>query len=190
MFHRQRDSWKILGQALSQRHRNTRVWKDLPGRVGCGLRLLPTHHGKVRAGKPDRSGHERCRGQSQRQRRWGRRLGLCSLAVTLVFPACFRPRNPQVEFEHVQGVFLRGDLTRAQSQAEVGWRYYSTRDPQLSWEYRILDARVLTWRGMYSDVLPVLSAEFPSSFYNTDLDFQRRTQVAHAYIGLHRLAEA
>jgi CHAT domain-containing protein/Tfp pilus assembly protein PilF len=43
---------------------------------------------------------------------------------------------------------------------------------------------------MYSDVFPVLSAEFPASLKNSDLDLQRRTQVGFAYIGMHRLAEA
>jgi CHAT domain-containing protein len=54
----------------------------------------------------------------------------------------------------------------------------------------VLDAKVLTWRGMYNDVLSVLNAEFPESFKNTDLDFQRRAQVGIAYIGTLRLAEA
>ena len=43
---------------------------------------------------------------------------------------------------------------------------------------------------MYSQVLPVLSAEFPSSLKNSNLDFQRRALVGIAYVGMHRLAEA
>jgi CHAT domain-containing protein/Tfp pilus assembly protein PilF len=128
--------------------------------------------------------------QGERHRRWGWRLGRGSLALSLVLFACVRARNPQVEFEQAQQVFVRGDLTRAQNQAEGGWRYYSGRDPLRAWEFRVLDARVLTWRGMYSDVFPVLNAEFPASLKNSDLDFQRRAQVALAYIGMHRLAEA
>ncbi|MGC1435599.1 MAG: hypothetical protein WA847_06890, partial [Terriglobales bacterium] len=95
-----------------------------------------------------------------------------------------------MEFEQAQEVFLRGDLARAQNQAEVGWRYYSVRDPLWAWNFRVLDSRVLTWRGMYGDVFPVVSADFPTSLKNSDLDFQRRAQIAFAYIGMHRLAEA
>ncbi len=43
---------------------------------------------------------------------------------------------------------------------------------------------------MYGDVFPVVSADFPTSLKNSDLDFQRRAQIAFAYIGMHRLAEA
>ena len=128
--------------------------------------------------------------QDERQRRWRRRLGRSSLLLSLVFLACVRARNPQVEFEQAQQIFFRGNLTTAQSQAESGWRYYSTSDPVRAWEFRVLDAKVLTWRGMYSDVFPLLSADFPAPLKNSDLDFQRRTQVGIAYIGVHRLAEA
>jgi CHAT domain-containing protein len=95
-----------------------------------------------------------------------------------------------VELEQAQQIFLRGNLTGAQNQAERGWRYYSARDPVRAWEFRVLDAKVLSWRGMYGSVLPVLNAEFPAPLKNTDLDFQRRAQVGIAYIGMHRLAEA
>ena len=133
---------------------------------------------------------QRRRGEDERQRRWGRRLGRLSLALSLVFLACVRTRNPQVEFEQAQQVFLRGDLTRAQNQAESGWQYFSGRDTLRAWEFRVLDAKVLTWRGMYSEVFPVLNAEFPASLKNSDLDFQRRALVGIAYIGMHRLQEA
>ena len=133
---------------------------------------------------------QRRRGEGQWQRRWGRRLSRSALTLCLVFLACVRARNPQVEFDQAQQVFLRGNLTTAQNQAEGGWRYYSARDPAWAWEFRVFDAKVLTWRGMYSQVLPVLSAEFPSSLKNSNLDFQRRALVGIAYVGMHRLAEA
>ncbi len=112
------------------------------------------------------------------------------LALSLAFLACARARNPSAEFEKAQSIFLRGDLTRAQDQAERGWRYYSGRDPLQAWKFRVLNARVLTWRGMYSDVFSVLSPEFPQSLNNSDLDFQRRAQLGLAYIGMHKLLEA
>jgi CHAT domain-containing protein/Tfp pilus assembly protein PilF len=134
--------------------------------------------------------HQRGERQDERQRRRGRRLGRTALALSLFFLACARVRNPQAELEQAQQVFLRGDLTRAQSQAEVGWRYYSGRDPVRAWEFRVLDAKVLAWRGMYGEVFPVLNPEFPTSLKNSDLDFQRRAQIALAYIGTHKLDEA
>ncbi|HWY57493.1 MAG TPA: CHAT domain-containing tetratricopeptide repeat protein [Terriglobales bacterium] len=134
--------------------------------------------------------HQRLSGQGEWQRRWRRRLGRSSLALCFVFLACVRARNPQLEFEQAQQIFFHGNLTGAQEQAERGWRYYSSRDLVRAWEFRVLDAKVLAWRGMYSDVFSVLNAELPASLKNSDLDFQRRAQVGIAYIGMHRLAEA
>jgi CHAT domain-containing protein/Tfp pilus assembly protein PilF len=134
--------------------------------------------------------HERRSGQGKRPRRRRRRLSRSILALSLFFIACARARNPQAEFEQAQELFLRGDLTKAQGQAEGGWRYYSGRDPSRAWEFRVLDAKVLTWRGMYGDVFPVLNAEFPVSLKNSPLDLQRRVQLGIAYVGLHRFEEA
>jgi CHAT domain-containing protein len=95
-----------------------------------------------------------------------------------------------MQFEQTQQFFVRGDLNRAQNQADTFWRYYSGRDPFWAWKFRVLDARILAWRGMYSEVFPVLSAEFPASFKNSDLDFQRRALVGAAYVSMHKFAEA
>src|SRR5271166_69830 len=186
MFDRQRNSREVSREALSQHYRDTRVRQNLPRRTDRGLQFLPTHHGEVRVGEPDRRMYQRRHRQDERYRRWRRRLGRGLLALSVVVVACVRARDPQAELEQAQQVFLRGDLAKAQDQAESGWRYYSGRDPLRAWEFRILDAKVLTWRGMYSDVFPVLNPEFPTSLKNTDLDFQRRAQVGIAYVGMHR----
>src|SRR5579863_5768229 len=146
MFDRQRNSREVSGEALPQHYRDTGFRQDLPGRTDRGLQLLPTNNGEDGAGESDRSMHQRRQRQDKWYRRWRRRLGRSSLALFLVFLACARARNPQVEFEQAQQVFLRGDLTRAQKQAEVGWRYYSGRDPLRAWEFRVLDAKILAWR--------------------------------------------
>jgi CHAT domain-containing protein/Tfp pilus assembly protein PilF len=108
----------------------------------------------------------------------------------LVFLACTRSRNPQAQFEQTQEIFVRGDLTRAQNQADSAWHYYAGRDPLWAWKFRVLDAKILAWRGMYSEVLPVLSAEFPTSLKDSDLDFQRRELIGATYAGMHKFAEA
>jgi CHAT domain-containing protein/tetratricopeptide (TPR) repeat protein len=103
---------------------------------------------------------------------------------------CARSRNPQVEFEQARQVFLRGDLIRAQDDADSAWRYYSGRDSLWAWKFRVLDARVLTWRGMYSEVFSILKPEFPASLKNTDLDFERREMEGLAYARMHRFTDA
>jgi len=90
----------------------------------------------------------------------------------------------------VQLLFLRGDLIRAQTEAETGYRYYSGSNSQWAWKFRVLDARILSWRGMYQDVLLVLNSERPSFPGNTNLDLQKQQLEGLAFARLHRFAMA
>jgi CHAT domain-containing protein/Tfp pilus assembly protein PilF len=133
--------------------------------------------------------YQRVSGKGEWPRRRAR-LGRNSLALLLVFLACARSHNAQLQFEEAQQAFVRGDLTIAQNQADRAWRYYAGRDPLWAWKFRVLDAKILAWRGMYTEVFPVLNAEFPPSLKNSDLDFQRRDLVGAAYIGAHNFGDA
>lgn len=132
---------------------------------------------------------ERRSGQGEWQRRWRLARAISSLLL-LCFAACDRSNSPQDEFERVQQLFFRGDLIRAQNDSARAYRYYSERDSQWSWKFRILNARTLTWRGMYQDVLPLLSPELPPSLRNSDLDMQKRQLQGLTYARLHRFTEA
>jgi tetratricopeptide (TPR) repeat protein len=134
--------------------------------------------------------HKRVSREGERQRRWRARLGLSSIALLLVFLGCAPSHDPKLQFERAQQVFVRGDLTDAQHQAESGWHYYSGRDPLWAWQFRVLDAKILAWRGMYSEIFAVLSPEFPAPLKNSDLDFRKRELVGVAYVGTHKFREA
>ena len=133
---------------------------------------------------------KRRRGKGERQRWWGAGLGRSAIILLLVFLGCAPSHDPKLQFEQAQQVFVRGDLTVAQNQAESAWHYYSGRDPLWAWQFRVLDAKILAWRGMYSEIFPVLSPEFPASLKNSDLDFRKRELVGVAYLGTHKFAEA
>lgn len=90
----------------------------------------------------------------------------------------------------MQQLFRHGDLIRAQNDSDKSYRYYSERDSQWSWKFRILNARTLTWRGMYQDVLPLLSPELPPSLRNSDLYLQKLQLEGLTYARLHRFTEA
>jgi CHAT domain-containing protein len=104
--------------------------------------------------------------------------------------ACGPSHDPRSEFDHAQQLFLHGDLNLAQPEAERAYRHYSVTDSQWAWRFRVLDARILSWRGMYQDVLQVLNAERPSFLQNTDLDIQRQQLEGLANARLHRFAQA
>jgi CHAT domain-containing protein len=93
-------------------------------------------------------------------------------------------------FEGAHRAFVRGDLVRAQVDAKEGRQYYSGRNPAWAWNFRILEARVLAWRGMYDDVLDVLNSELPSSLKDTDVLLQKEILEGAANVHLHRYPQA
>lgn len=94
------------------------------------------------------------------------------------------------DFEHAQRAFLRGDLLAAQGEAGRACQRYSRQDPASSWKFRILEARVLAWRGMYEDVLEVLAPELPASLQGFDYALQKQILQSAAKVHLHRYQEA
>ncbi len=127
--------------------------------------------------------------QGQWQGRW--RLGqLILVLVVISLVACEPSHDPLSEFERVRQLFLRGDLIRAQTAAEEALRYYSRTNSQWAWKFRLLDARIMSWRGMNQDVLLVLNSELPPFLRNTDLDLRRQQLEGLAFARLHRFAQA
>jgi tetratricopeptide (TPR) repeat protein len=133
--------------------------------------------------------HQRISWQGQRWG-WWRLVLETTILVVVSLAACGPSRDPVAEFEHVRQLFLRGDLIRAQTEAEQAYRYYSAKNSQWSWKFRVLDARILSWRGMNRDVLLVLSSDLPSFVGNSDLDLQKQQLEGLANARLHRFAQA
>ncbi|HEY4054127.1 MAG TPA: CHAT domain-containing tetratricopeptide repeat protein [Terriglobales bacterium] len=69
--------------------------------------------------------------------------------------ACNRSdQKPQLE--HAQQTFIHGNLPASQVEAERGYQYFRTSNPPLAWQFRVLEAEALTWRGLSQQVLGVL----------------------------------
>ena len=128
-----------------------------------------------------------------REGKWPRRRRLrleIAVMALVSLGACGPSHHPQSEFDHAQQLFLQGDLIPAQAEAEKGYHYYSKSDLEWAWKFRVLDARILSWRGMNQDVLAVASSELPSFLKNTELDFQKQQLEGLAHARLHRFAQA
>jgi CHAT domain-containing protein/Tfp pilus assembly protein PilF len=108
----------------------------------------------------------------------------------LLLVACSRPRNPQSEFDAAYHLFLTGNLPAAQRRAEGAWHSYAGRDALWEWKFRLLDARILTWRGMYNDVFTVLGPRWPANFTNQNLNLEWRELEGLAFARVHRFADA
>ena len=85
---------------------------------------------------------------------------------------------------------MQGDLVRAESIAERAIQHYSTRDPLWAWRFRLLDAQILAWRGMYSEILKIVAAETPIALNDSDLTLGREIWASIANIRLHRYKDA
>jgi CHAT domain-containing protein/Tfp pilus assembly protein PilF len=85
---------------------------------------------------------------------------------------------------------LHGDLVQAQAEAEKAANYYSRSSPTWAWKFRLLDAKVLAWRGMYSEIVHVLDSEGTPISDSGDLGAQRQILLGIANIRLHRYREA
>jgi CHAT domain-containing protein len=90
----------------------------------------------------------------------------------------------------VQGIFERGDLIRAEDEAERACHRYSSRDVQWWWKFRILKARILGWRGIYEGVLKSLDTSASPPIDDPELTLQRDVLAGAANVHLHHFLEA
>ena len=85
---------------------------------------------------------------------------------------------------------MRGDLVRAQAAADHALLGLSGGNPNWEWRFRLLDARILAWRGLYPQTLKVLEPAPPDAIQDTDLALERQIWAAIANVRLHHYDEA
>lgn len=103
--------------------------------------------------------------------------------------SCTTHRDPQAALDRAIQTFQHGELTRAQEQAEKGYKDFHAINPEWAWKFRILQANVLYWRGMRDAVLSVLAAE-PLPPSSGELAVQKQRLEGLAYASLHKFPEA
>jgi CHAT domain-containing protein/Tfp pilus assembly protein PilF len=108
----------------------------------------------------------------------------------LLTSACNRSGNPQIEFQHLQKLLVRGDLVQVHQGAERAAKYYSARSPEWAWRFKLLDASALSFSGKTDDVLAVLNADLPQSLTNSDVFLSKIALEGLTYAYQHRFAEA
>ena len=87
-----------------------------------------------------------------------RRIRHALLFVVVGLSACSH-RDPQSAFDHAQETFQHGDLAGAQIEAEKGYNDFHSAGSEWAWKFRILQAKILYWRGLSDSSLAVLAAE-------------------------------
>src|ERR1700722_2623784 len=126
--------------------------------------------------------------ECQRSATWAARAVLPMLALALVsLSVCCRRHNPQAALDHAEETFRRGNLAAATDEAEKDYKEFQ--GSSWAWQFVILRAKILSWRGMKARALEVLAAEGPSP-QSGELAVNKLTIEASAYSSLHRFPEA
>jgi CHAT domain-containing protein len=110
------------------------------------------------------------------------------LGIALL-PGCSRRRDPQTAFDHARQTYRHGDMAAAAVEAERGYKEFRGTSAEWAWNFALLRAKVLFWRGMYSEALGLLSSE-PAPRPTGDLAVQRLRLAAVAYAKSHQFPEA
>jgi CHAT domain-containing protein len=111
-------------------------------------------------------------------------------ALLVVIPlADTRPANVLTIYEHAHQLFLHGDLTKSQQEAEQGYKHFLNSNREWAAKFQLLEARALIWRGMNEEALRVLTAR-PSILATREAIIESRMLEGMANTYLPRFAEA
>lgn len=81
-------------------------------------------------------------------------------------------------------------MGKAGHQAEAAYRFYRSRNLEWATKFRMLDARILDWRGMDEQVLSLLKDDSSTNFTNSDLEIQKHELIGLSFAHLHQYAMA
>jgi len=86
------------------------------------------------------------------------RFGCAALSCVLLLLTDVTPITAPAAYENARKLFLKGDLSNSQYEAESGYRRFVISNPAWASKFQMLDAEVMSKRGLYEDVLRLLSA--------------------------------
>ena len=106
---------------------------------------------------------------------------------------CGKTHTPDTYLENTYGdarqKFERGDLLGASQEAEEAYRRLGDR-PEWAWQFRVLDAEILAWRGLSKDSLSLLDAPFPPKLADSEVAIRKEMIEGLANSFLQRFREA
>ncbi len=121
--------------------------------------------------------------------RWRFQLAWAVALLLLVPIKDTQPDSAQAAYDHAHQLFLHGDLTRTQQEAEQGYRRFLNSDPERAAKFQLLAARTLIWRGRNEDALRAL-ATGSSIFSSKEAKIESLTLAGMANMYLPRFSEA
>jgi CHAT domain-containing protein len=97
--------------------------------------------------------------------------------------------SPEKTYADAQQKFQHGDLLDASQEADEAYRRFGDR-PEWAWQFRVLDAEILAWRGLSKDALSLLDAPFPQNLADSELAIRKEMVAGLANSFLQRFGEA
>jgi CHAT domain-containing protein/tetratricopeptide (TPR) repeat protein len=73
----------------------------------------------------------------------------------------------QLEYQHAWKLFVRGNLAKSQQESNLAYKQFRLLNPAWASKFKLLEAKSMLYRGMYSDALSVL-ADYPNTGPNDD----------------------
>jgi CHAT domain-containing protein len=115
------------------------------------------------------------------------------LAFLACLCGCGKIRNantsPEKTYADTRQKFEQGDLLGASHEADDAYRRLGDR-PEWAWQFRVLDAEILAWRGLSKDSLSLLDAPLPLSLADSDVAIRKEMVQGLANGFLQRFSEA
>lgn len=92
------------------------------------------------------------------------------------------PQSPTAVYQNIHTEFLRGDLGAARQDAEKARKEFLGRNPDWDIKFRLLEAEVLTYQGLSSEVIALLHCDDQPYSMVGDIEIKRKLlcSVAHA----------
>lgn len=103
--------------------------------------------------------------------------------------ACSRRGGPQLAFDRAMQTFRHGDMAAAAEQAEEGYKTFHTVSDEWAWQFRILQANALIWRGTPDQALSLLTSE-TSQIPTGQLTIEKYRLEGLAYTSMHNFSAA
>ena len=97
--------------------------------------------------------------------------------------------SPDRTYADARQKFERGDLLGASQEADKAYRRLGN-STEWAWQFRVLDAEILAWRGLSKDSLSLLDAPIPETLADSEVAIRKEMVEGLANSFLQRFGEA
>ena len=98
--------------------------------------------------------------------------------------------DPQEDYRQARLTIVKGDLEKAEQQAQDGYDHYSPQSIEWAWEFRILKAEILAYRKLNQEALSTLNLPLPADLSSGDQAIRKHMIEGLALARLGRDREA